>query len=52
MNELVGLLFIVKLMTWEISAVNNIDVESLQQDIVQVEVDTRAYRQKKSGRGL
>lgn len=40
------------LMPVEVIMVNTTDMEQLRQDIKQVEVETRAYRQRKSGAGL
>ena len=40
------------MMPMEITATNDIDLEQIRADMIQMEIDTRALRQRRSGRGL
>lgn len=40
------------LMPVEVTATNNADMEEIRQLGIQLEIDTRAYRQKITGQGL
>lgn len=52
MNELAAWILLLKLMSWKITVTHDFDHEQIRQDFIQMEIDTRAYRQKKSGHGL
>jgi len=51
MNQLL-LIGLFMLMPFQITATHDADLEQLRQDAIQIEIETRAYRQKKSGGGL
>ena len=51
MNQLL-LIGLFMLMPFQITATHDADLEQLRQDAIQIEMATRAYRQKKSGAGL
>lgn len=40
------------LIPFRVTAINTADLEAIQQEVIEIEAETRAYRQKKSGHGL
>lgn len=52
MTEQLMLLVLFLLLPMEITAEHPIDKEQIRQEVIQIEIETRAYRQLRSGRGL
>ena len=51
MNQLL-IITLFMLMPMRAEAVHDIDLTKIRSDVAQIEIETRAYRQRKSGGGL